>query len=346
LREATIHELLHVGPQVVEFTGDAQARAAQAIWREGFGVVQLGARSFRQGAQQDGGVAHGAGHGAGGVLAVRDGNDAAAAEKADGGFDAHDAVHGRRADDGAIGLRAHGDGAKIGGDGGARSGARSAGVAVERVGIAGLAAAPAPSAYGTRRAEIGPFAEVGFAENDGAGGAQALHDGGVARCGSIDQRQRTGGGVQLVGGIDIVLDQYRDAVQRTAPGPAIELGRYVEGIGIDLDDRAQCGIDFADTRQIAPGELAGGKAREIGDGGLFEAGRLTGGDAGEHGCGRAFEEHASANHAPDYRSIGRMFTAEAQAAAPRIVSELLGSWCQAELFFGSRQEYMATDSHR
>ena len=114
---------------------------------------------------------------------MRDGDDAAAAEKTDGRFDAHDAVHGGRADDGAIGLRAHGDGAQVRGDGGARSGTRSAGTAIERVGIVGLAAAPAPSADRARRAEIGPFAEVGFAQDHGAGGAQTLDDGGIARSG-------------------------------------------------------------------------------------------------------------------------------------------------------------------
>ena len=43
-------------------------------------------------AQQDGGVGHGARHGSGGVLAVRDGDDAGAADEAHGRLDADDAV--------------------------------------------------------------------------------------------------------------------------------------------------------------------------------------------------------------------------------------------------------------
>ena len=99
---------------------------------------------------------------------------------------------------------------------GGRARAGAAGVAVEHVGVAGLAAPAAPAAGRVEAAEVGPLAEVGLAEDDGAGGAQARGDGGVLVRRVADQRQRAGGGRHAVGGVDVVLEQDRDAVQRPA----------------------------------------------------------------------------------------------------------------------------------
>ena len=62
-----------------------------------------------------------------------------------------------------------------------RSGAGPARVAVEHVRIAREAAAAAPAARRSRRAEVGPFAEIRLAEDDRAGRAQPRHEERVAR---------------------------------------------------------------------------------------------------------------------------------------------------------------------
>src|SRR5262249_36765722 len=156
----------------------------------------------------------GAGHGAGGVLAVGDGDDARAAHQAHGGLQAHEAADGGGADDGSIGLGADGGGAEVGGGGGGGSGARSAGGAGEGVGGAGEAGGGAPAAGGARGADVGPLAEVGFAEQDGARGAQARGDVGVAGRGRAVERERARGGLRAIAGVDVVLEEDRDAVQR------------------------------------------------------------------------------------------------------------------------------------
>ena len=66
------------------------------------------------------------------------------------------------------------------------------GVAVERVGIARQAAARAPAAGRARRADVGPLAQVGLAEDHGAGVAQPLDDVGVARRAHAVERERAG----------------------------------------------------------------------------------------------------------------------------------------------------------
>ena len=63
----------------------------------------------------------------------------------------------------------------------AGAGARARWIAIQRIGIMGQPAAPAPSADRMRRPEIGPLAQIGLAQDDGAGRAQPLRDEGIAR---------------------------------------------------------------------------------------------------------------------------------------------------------------------
>ena len=83
------------------------------------------------------------------------------------------AVAARRRDDRAVGFGADGRRGQVGGDRGAGAGARAGRVAIERVRILRLPAAPAPAARRMRRAEVRPLAQVGLAEDDRARLAQA-----------------------------------------------------------------------------------------------------------------------------------------------------------------------------
>ena len=136
-------------------------------------VVTLSVGSLAgKGAQQDGDVADGPAHRAGRVLRLRNRDHAGPAHEADGRLHAYDSVGRRRGDDRSVGLGADCDGAKVGGNSGARSGARSTRVAIERVGILGQPAAAAPAAGGVATANVGPLAEIGLAQDDGTGVAQ------------------------------------------------------------------------------------------------------------------------------------------------------------------------------
>src|SRR5206468_198483 len=109
------------------------------------GVARVGDLA-RDRAEHRRGVGDGAGVRADCVLRVRDGDDAGTGDQADGWLDAHDAVVVRGAHDGAVGLGADGDGGEVRGRRRARSGARPARVAIERVRVVALTAAAAPAA--------------------------------------------------------------------------------------------------------------------------------------------------------------------------------------------------------
>ena len=114
-----------------------------------------------------------------------------------------------------------------------------------------------------RGAEIGPLAEIGFAEDEGAGLTEAARDAGIVRGGEACKRERAGGGHHAIGGANIVLDEDRDAVERAARAFGFPLGVELIGdaehLGIELDHAVQRGagfIDFGDAREIPVGEAA------------------------------------------------------------------------------------------
>ena len=125
--------------------------------------------------KQGGGIGNTARHRARSVLAVRNRDDAAAAHQSHGWLDADEPGHRRRADDAAVGLRADASGGHARGDRRAGAGARTARVAIEHVWILRLATARAPARRRAGRSDVGPLAEVGLAENHGAGFAQLAH---------------------------------------------------------------------------------------------------------------------------------------------------------------------------
>jgi len=268
------------------------ARSRRALRRR-VGGVRPGNRG-----QQDRRVGHRAAHRAGGVLRVRDRDDARAADEADRGLDADEsAVVGRR-DDRAVGLGPHRHGAQARRRGGPGAGARARGVAVERVGIPGLAAAATPAARGVRRAEIRPLREIGLAEEDRPGVAQALDHVCIGGRTRIDQGERSRGRLHAVRGADVVLHEHRNAVQRASHLARLALGvqslRDRCRVGVDLDHGAQRGalaIDRVDAGQVlvderARGVLAGLHALlQLRDGRLLE---LEGRDGRGGGLGNGF----------------------------------------------------------
>ena len=235
--------------------GHADPRAAQAGRIEERGVVRRdvarggGGRAVArigagQRAEQRRRVGHGAAERAGGVLGVRDGDDARPAHQPDRRLEAHDAAGRRRADDRAVGLGADGHRAEVGGDGRApspsssRTGFRSSTNGLrhwppralqpldERV--ERMLAHSLMFALASRTA---PAARSRSATCESRGRDRAL------------ERQRAGRGRHPVGGVDVVLEQHRNAVQRAArrpwPPAPVELLGDGERVGVGLDDRLE-----------------------------------------------------------------------------------------------------------
>ena len=98
---------------------------------------------------------------------------------------------------------------------------------------------------------------------------RAHHEGILAGNGAL-QCQRAGGGGHAVGGVQVVFDQDGNAVQRATrafflPLLVQRLGDG-EGIGVDLDHRAQARpmvVDGIDAFQIQAGELTGGQLTAV-----------------------------------------------------------------------------------
>ena len=122
--------------------------------------------------------------------------------------------------------------------------------------IAALATDAAPAARALVAAEVGPLAQVRFADDDSARIAQPLRDCRILQRRVARQRQRARRGLLAIAGVDVVFQQNRNAVQRTAlpltPTLIVELPRDVSRVGIELDDRVQVElpIDHLDPVQI------------------------------------------------------------------------------------------------
>ena len=116
--------------------------------------------------------------------------------------------------------------------------------------------------------EVGPFAEVRFAENDGAGFAHRLDKKCVVRWPVPGKCQGAGRRRHLVACIDVCFKHDRDAVQRPTRAGFLSLAIQrigdVEGIRIQLDNSVErgtiaiCGIDLIQVVLDQPpcGEVA------------------------------------------------------------------------------------------
>ena len=214
--------------------------------------------------EQDRRVAHRARQRPGGVLAMRDRQDAGAADQPDRRLDGDDAVLRRRRQQGARGFGADRRRGEPRRHRHRRARARPAGrdqwhalvVEIGRVGVPDLAAQRAVAGRHVDREDVGEFGQIGLAEDDRAGGAQPRRDRGVAFGAGLGQGQRAGGGVLLVAGRDVVLQEDRDAGERLA------------GVGLDpierSRDRQRLGVDLAHRVELRPGTVIGLDPRQIG----------------------------------------------------------------------------------
>ena len=184
---------------------DADPRALQAVRRRGTACSRVFARVGRRRrgrvadvdaghrGQQDRRVAHRARHRAGGVLRVRDRDDARAAHQADRRLHAHEAAVVRRARRSSRPSRCRRRPPR-----GSRRWRRRSPSSIPtgcdraRTGC-GTGRRAAPAARRLRRAEVRPLAQVRLAENHGARLAQPRDDERVLRARRAVERERPGG---------------------------------------------------------------------------------------------------------------------------------------------------------
>src|SRR5437879_613921 len=182
------------------------------------------------------------------VLRVRDRHYAGATGKTDRGLQADYAVHIPGADDAPVGFSAQRDRREVGRSG--RAGARAGPtcVAVDSVGIVGLAADAGPSTARLERAEVGPLGKVCLAENHGPIRAQVCRHSRVSNRRCAEKRERAGGRLHPVAGGDVGFEQNRNAHQRSeilAGGSCLVGGLgHQQSVRVELDDRV-------DTRPFA-----------------------------------------------------------------------------------------------
>ena len=112
-------------------------------------------------------------------------------------------------------------------------------------------------------AEVGPLGQVRLAEDDRPGAPQRRDHRRVRGHLAPDEGQGTGRRLHAVGRRDVVLDDDRDPVKRTAEPPALSLGVSLggdaQGLGVRLDDRAEQWVEPADPAQIRLRERQAGQ---------------------------------------------------------------------------------------
>jgi hypothetical protein len=204
-----------------------------------------------------------------------------AGDRADRRFDPDDTVQRRRAGDRAVGLgtdRQRGEARRERGTG---TRGRAAGTAVESIRICGESTDRRPSARGKGGAHVGPLREVGRTEDDEAGVAKFRDERRVAGDGTPEQRRRASGAGKSHG-LDVVLDENRNAVQGTSnrsTGPFVvpEHG-VLESVGGQGQDAPQ--FDLRSGR-VDPGNSVVQRRDDV------NGGRLTGG----HGVSEIQRRH-------------------------------------------------------
>ena len=127
------------------------------------------------------------------------------------------------AHDRTVGLGAQRDGGQRRRNRGRGTGTGTAGIAIEDIRVAALSAHAAPPARAAESAEIGPLAEVCLAEDHRASPPQARRDRRVLQRGAPRKCERACARTLAVRGVDVVLEQDRDAVQRSARALAMAL---------------------------------------------------------------------------------------------------------------------------
>ena len=291
-------------------TGLRQARRIVAAVGVGLSRRRIGRIGAGHGAEQDRHILDAASHRTWRVLAVRNGHDVGARDEADRGLQSDQTHHRRGAVAGAMGLGADAHRRQGGGDRGAGSRRGAAGGAVQGIGVLDQAADARPAADRSAGADVGPFRQVGLAQDHSAGVLQPPHQWSVPQGDIALQGQGARGGGHAVIGLDIVLDQHRYPVQRTAQMArqafGVQAARGLQRVRIEHDNAVQGRtrtVYRLDPGQIGAhqpfgGDLAGGHGRLqlydrlLGD----RIGRVRAGDA--RGQRQRDAEHA-AESTPD-----------------------------------------------
>ena len=223
--------------------------------------------------EEEGGVFDGEGHGADLIEGGSEGDEAIAGDKAVGGFEADDPAEGGGLADRAAGIGTQATETESGGTGGRRA---AGGTAGDALGVPGILGGAEGGIFG--RGAHGEFVEVGFAEDDGAGGFEFFDDGGVVGGAEVFEHfGGAGGGAE--GGAHVVFDGDGDTGEE-AEGLAfgaggIDGGGFFEGaIGKDAVVGMQIGIETLDGGEGEAGGL---------DAGEFSGGDFAGDLAGGHG---------------------------------------------------------------
>lgn len=229
---------------------------------------------------------------------MRDRHDTGPRDQPDRRLDAHHPAQRRRAHDGTVGLGADRERREPGRHRRRRTRRRPAGRAVQGVRVDAQAADGTPARRRGAGPEVGPLRQVGLAEDDRPGRAQGGDQGSVRRGRYARERQRPGGGRQAavpargvtrvagVRGIDVVLDQHRNAVQRApdlaAGALGVAFGRTVGRVRVDGQHRPHRGtgpVDLLDPAQqrgdvLSRGGRAGGVP--VAEAGGVQVGRVGG----------------------------------------------------------------------
>jgi len=265
---------------VEEFLGESDAEALQRgveigeIIGGGFGPAG-GIAGIVAGddLKEEGGVFDGEGHGADLIEGGGEGDEAVTGDEAIRWLEADDAAEGSGLADRAAGIGTQTAEAEASGTGGCRA---AGGTARDTFGVPWIFGGAEGGVFGG--GAHGEFIEVGFSEDDGAGGFEFIDDGGVV--GGVEVFEHFGGaGGCAEGGAHVVFDGDGDAGEE-AEGLAlgaggIDGGGFFEGtIGEDAIVCMQIGIQAID----------GGE----GEAGGFDAGEFSGGDfagdlSGGHG---------------------------------------------------------------
>ena len=191
---------------------------------------------------------------------------------------------------------AAGTGAASAAAGRGAGGRRAARVAPRVVGVEPVAVQAVVVARHPRGHPVGQFRELGLGDDDGARVEEVLRERGVVGRHQAGEGQRPAGG-RHEGGVDVVLERDRDAVQRPADlaGGALAIERVglFQRLVVDGDDGVDRVFVHRDAREVLRDDLARGGASllhrrlHLGNRGFHDRERGTGRFGGRRRRGRA-----------------------------------------------------------
>ena len=235
-------------------SGRKAVRHAVGAGRRGVGWI-----APRHRVEQQRRVGYAPRHRPGSILGVTDRHDVGARDHADRRLQADQPIDRRRTCHRAVGFCADGRGSETGRRCCARARARAAGVSVKGIRVTRLPADCAPAADRSRRADVGPFRQIGLAEDDRPRRPQPGNQRRIAAAGVVRECEAAGGCRDRISAFDIVLDQDRHAGERTLRLARLARGisgcRLRRGARVEGDNRVQHRVERGDPRSVKPNQL-------------------------------------------------------------------------------------------